>query len=307
MKKYLPVLLLFLLSSCATIFNGPYTIIKVDTNLDSTIVRVNDNPTEFVAPAIVPVKRSKYDLVLKLQNDSINKTVLVPRKLSPAFTIGNLFGAGLYGYIIDLTNPKRFGYPSDVFIDMVSGEVYENYSYTKPKGGAYFLTFNIPLVNQFYVFDGESYYPHIGAWGFGCGLEYYQSSEEYFSIQVSSALGIREELPPDENLYRQARNTNSIQISLRQNFRKEKWHYGIGPSYIGIVQRNYKQFIGTSSTQINQGIGLSVAGSRQLTKRVYVGVEYNPLLITRNRFKTLDYQHSISLKLGLKFRVGAIK
>ncbi len=306
MKGFFPVIFILLFSSCASLLNRPYTYIKVETDLDSTVVKVPNDRTNYIAPAIVPVKRSKYDIVLELHNDTINKTVQVPSKLSPAFTVGNLFSAGLYGYLIDLTNPRRFTYPKSVYVDMVSDNIVLNNNYFEPGKGSVFLTCNLPLISQFYSYDGNSYSSQMGVWGIGSGIEYYQTPKEYFSIQFSAMLGVSEELPPDQDLYRKYQSTMAFYIGLRQNFKKQKWHFGLGPAYTSIVNKQYKQYVGTYTKQIYQGIGFSLTSSRQLTKHAYVGVVYTPLVFTRNRFYTIGYQHSISLDFSLKFRVGEI-
>ena len=61
---------------------------------------------------MINLVRSKSDVELIIKKDTMEKTIILNSRLSTAFWLGNFFnGAVIFGYAIDLTNPKRFTYP----------------------------------------------------------------------------------------------------------------------------------------------------------------------------------------------------
>jgi len=122
MKNYLFLFLCaFLLSACATVFNTRSEKINIVTSESSTVI-VNNVPLKTSDNHVqTRVKRSSQNLELIVSSDSITKNVSVEPGNSFLFWSNLCFAYGL-GMIIDWKNPKRFSYPSTVYIDMLSKE-----------------------------------------------------------------------------------------------------------------------------------------------------------------------------------------
>lgn len=120
MKKLLIILIGIIFISCASIINTDFTTINVFTVQDSTKLCIGNDTSNFrKTPTKIQVYRSKKPLKLTIKKDSINKSVFIPSNLSGAFWFGNILNGTLpYGHIVDLSNEKRFTYPSSILIDL---------------------------------------------------------------------------------------------------------------------------------------------------------------------------------------------
>ena len=122
------VLLTVLLStSCATLINTRTVRVNVFSDTDSVKVHFNNDSLNWHnLPTNIDVIRSKNNLMITTQKDTTQKQIEVKRRLSTAFWLGNLsFGPfDVLGYIVDLTNHKRFTYPKTIFIDYNNNRYY---------------------------------------------------------------------------------------------------------------------------------------------------------------------------------------
>ena len=132
MKKYclkivVNLLTILLSTSCATLINTRIVRVNVYSETDSVKVHFNnDSLNWYNLPTSTDVIRSKNSLMITAQKDTTQKKIEVKRKISTAFWLGNLaFGpVGIVGYIVDLTNHKKFTYPQTIFIDYYNNRYY---------------------------------------------------------------------------------------------------------------------------------------------------------------------------------------
>ena len=120
MNAYKTTALIFLALStvsCATIWSKKTQKVHVYSNVKEGRLITNDSVIHQL-PATIEVKRDKKDLHLTLATEEYKETYTIASQINPVFTFGNLltipaFGAG---YLIDLTNKKRFSYKKHIFL-----------------------------------------------------------------------------------------------------------------------------------------------------------------------------------------------
>lgn len=117
MKTLALMLCVLFFTSCATLVNTRYTEVSLYTRQDSVKIYLNDSAGYSLTPARVTVERSEEPLRLTLEKDEQKEKILVPSRISPQFWIGNIcMGAFSLGYLVDLSNDKRF-------IDYLTGKI----------------------------------------------------------------------------------------------------------------------------------------------------------------------------------------
>lgn len=115
-----------LLSSCSTIFTKKTQKLNVFSNADKAQVTVNDSVYDL--PAEIYVQRGRQPLQMVYQSAHKQVDTVFKAKHSPLFYLGNVLNAPAFGvgYIVDLTNLKRFKYKKNIFFnDKDSLTVYE--------------------------------------------------------------------------------------------------------------------------------------------------------------------------------------
>jgi hypothetical protein len=132
MKFIAGLLMLLLFTSCATIFNKKTCKVNFITTPGDSKIVYKDSIYE--SPVTLNVKRSKEPLKITQVYDTIKKDYTIKASPNGQFLYGNL--AGLEGllvfvpipYLIDLTNPKRFYYGSNLELNL-----YDTLTVIRPK------------------------------------------------------------------------------------------------------------------------------------------------------------------------------
>ncbi|TXD50886.1 MULTISPECIES: hypothetical protein [unclassified Polaribacter] len=110
MKKLALLLIITVfLHSCASILNGKKTLVKISTDNKSTIIFKNDTLLTSEKQVIIQPKRSKKPLKITILKDSLREDFYFNRKISAVFGL-NIMGVYGLGFLVDLTNNKRFTY-----------------------------------------------------------------------------------------------------------------------------------------------------------------------------------------------------
>jgi hypothetical protein len=116
-KAYLFALVIITFSSCVTLQNKPTTKISVYSDNNTGQICINNDTTQWYnLPVKLDVERSKDDLLIRLKNDSITKDYAIESKSSASFCFDNIATFGI-GYFIVRNSPKRYTYPSKIFLD----------------------------------------------------------------------------------------------------------------------------------------------------------------------------------------------
>jgi len=130
MKHFYKLLLLFsvlTLTSCSTILHRKQQKVNVFSNAENATITVNDSVYQL--PAKIKLLRDKTPVTISYQSENKQLDTIVNGKLSPVFKSMNLTTTYFFGvgFLVDLTNKKRFRYPSNIFFnDNPNAKVYEN-------------------------------------------------------------------------------------------------------------------------------------------------------------------------------------
>ena len=119
MKKLTVLFAVLVLSSCATIINGPYQKVPIASTPSGADVLINENIVG-KTPIVVRLKRSKtYESVqLKLEGYVPHKFAFV-KKVDPII-LGNIIIGGVIGLFIDMSSGNMYMFlPENVDITLI--------------------------------------------------------------------------------------------------------------------------------------------------------------------------------------------
>jgi len=308
--KQTPLILIasILLSSCATILNQPYTNVKVRTTEPSKIVFKQDTIKTTNNKVDLWAERKKETLSFVVMTDSITKTIEVKSKLSTAFWLGNSFsGVGVIGYAIDLTNPKRFTYPNNIYINSTD-TISRYYGFSIDNKGELYLHLSLPHINSFCLRpEKEGYKVNTGFWGFKIGLDYYYLTNRFISLNVSGVSDIFVPFPASPNFGEKYELMNSMYISLSDNYRLGRFTAGYGLSY-GRNTWYYSYEPPPPQTEhhvtkTHNTFGFIFPTYFQMGKYFNMGVVYRPTFYRPTLAPKIAYEHLISIDLAWKIRL----
>ena len=124
MLKVVFVLLLAMLSACATLVTGSSQSITVSTNppaANCTLDRVGARIGAVSStPGSVLVEKSKNNLSVTCSKDGFQTATVVREPSFNGATLGNLILGGPAGLIIDAASGATFKYPDDIRLDMAA-------------------------------------------------------------------------------------------------------------------------------------------------------------------------------------------
>jgi len=129
------ILTSLIFSSCATLLNSRTDSINIVTNEPTNIKVANDTLNKTSDSHFLTVARSKDLLEISAFSDQKSKTVKIKSSNSFAYWL-NLYPSTVWtGFLIDKNNPKRYNYPSTVYIDLNDNE--NSYLTYKPLDSTY--------------------------------------------------------------------------------------------------------------------------------------------------------------------------
>jgi hypothetical protein len=309
-KKLLVIPLMLCLTSCATIFNSKEYSINLYSNNTKAKAKVYDSI--YSLPADVTVKRSKDDLKVVLMTDSITKEFIITSRLNPQFIWGNL-AFGLYGYITDFTNPKRFYYGNELLLnDFGTGEEFNGRlknKYATVKG-QFNILFSMPYINGFYMQPRNEGVKKLGGFfGVSIGAEYYYRDNKYLKFTAGSSIDFFIPVPAPVAYDGVNQFATAYNFTLTDNYKLNRFTLGYGFNY-GIhqwqlVNSGYKTegLLPAPRKKISHGMGLSTSTYFRFSKVFFAGVVYNPTFFTVYPTTKLSYQHVISLDLLWKIKL----
>lgn len=105
-----------LMTSCATIMNQSHKKIQIYTSQSSKIIYKQDTISQLGTKTTILVERKNKAVSFLAIGDSLRKTVRVEPRNSFGYFGNILCNAGI-GMLVDQKNPKRYTYPSKVYVD----------------------------------------------------------------------------------------------------------------------------------------------------------------------------------------------
>lgn len=330
-KKYqylLLIIIVFSFTSCATIFTKKTYQLEIKS-YSNTKVKVNDSI--YNLPAKVNVKRSKKDLSIILISDTLNKKYTLKPSISPKYLYGNLSFVHFapVGYLVDLTNEKRFYYGKSHFLNIsdtitqINTPIRKSYTNFKKNISNYFtekhqtnkgqinLFLSIPWVNNFnFKPNGENQKSSTGFLGLSTGIEYYHSENKFLSLNASAVMDFIAPFPAPFSYDGEAEFFNSLSVALTENHKFNRFTFGYGVNYSKnnwkFDNTTYDESIPNSKKPVyksNYGIGLIGNGYFRVSNNFFIGLNYKPTIYNINPISKFQYEHVISFDLAWKIRL----
>lgn len=130
-KVFCSIILLFMLTGCATIMNGKYQKVQINSSVAEARIQIFDREgalvTEGTGDLATTLKRGKekfteeYYTVKISTPDGMVKEIKINSELSMCFPVGNLFSWGIAGWIIDGFSEAKYKLVTDSGEDSSDG------------------------------------------------------------------------------------------------------------------------------------------------------------------------------------------
>ncbi|MCZ8198685.1 MAG: hypothetical protein O9267_13860 [Flavobacterium sp.] len=327
-KKLVTIVLIFSLTSCATIFTKKTYKLEIKS-FANTKVKVYDSI--YNLPAKIEVKRSKNVLPIVLISDTIKKNYSLKPSINPKYLYGNLSFVHFapIGYLVDLTNGKRFYYGKTHFLNIsdtitqINTPIRKSYKNFKDDILNYFtekhqtnkgqinLFLSIPWINNFnFKPNGESQKNSSGFLGLSTGIEYYHSEHKFLSLNASAVMDFITPVPASISYNGEYESLSSLSIALTENHKFNRFALGYGVNYSKnnwrLENTEYDENIPNSNKPIskaNYGLGLIANGYFRVTDNFFIGLNYKPTLYNINPLNKFQYEHVISFDLAWKIQL----
>ena len=317
---FIVIIIVLLFSSCATIINSPTVRINIYSDRDSVKVYVNNDSLNWhTLPARIDVLRSKNNLMITAKKDTIQKQIAVKRKLSTAFWLGNLgFGpVDVVGYAIDLTNYKKFTYPTPILINLDNNDK----SYKKlPKSNTWLpsqknllnIKISIPEGNHLYLNKGYGYGNAFGFLGISAGFEYYFSDKYCLNMDFGGLTDFIIPFPAPYDVEGEYSRSFSSYGDIQIGSDYKRLHYDAGIQFTKTlyVEREtlqlfpeYIDILKSRKTQNNLGFAFSTY--YRAAKYFNLGINYYPSFLVLEKNPKIHYSHLLFFELS--FRIEAYR
>lgn len=315
------ILLLMIMSSCATVFLRKDYPISVRSEVPNTKAEILDST--YTLPAKLRVPRSKDDLTIKVIGDTISRNFVVRSFPNEAFLLGNLFWGPAFpvAFAVDFTNHKRFTYGRDVYLNLSDSNniirpLLTDLYYKSIKGrepaekGDLNFSCSLPWVNSFYMQPiGETSKVNTGFIGASLGFEYYYKQNKFGSLTISGVMDFFLPFPAPVDFSGESESMSSVFLSLTDNYKFKRFTLGYGLNY----SQNTWKFIyhdrfdpppptREPATRKDASIGMTIDGYYQFGKFMYLGLIYRPTFLSIMPEPELKYQHLISLDLKMRIQ-----
>jgi uncharacterized protein YceK len=315
-KYYLFLLIAIVLSSCATIINKSTVGINIYSDTDTIALCVNNETSKWhTTPAYIKVERSKNDLLLTAKNDTCLQQIPIKSRLSTAFVIGNIFSSvGVLGYLIDLTNSKRYTYPTSISIDMDSETNYVTYkkiTWLKPVKNLLTFKISIPEGNHFYLNKGNGYGNAFGFLGISGGFEYYFNDKYCINMDVGGLTDFIVPFPAPydvEGSYNRSFATYG-DIQIGSDYKRLHYDAGLQFTRTSYYEREtvelFPEYIDTLKySKYQNNMGLALSAYYRLSKKINMGFNYYPsFIIMENNGMKYHYSHILFFELSFRIEV----
>ena len=312
MKYYIYIVLAIslLMTSCATLLNSPYKNITIYTTETSEIIYEQETVSTESNKADLTVERKRDPIQITAVTDSLTKTFEVKSKNSFMYWCNIVSNYGL-GMFIDKDSPKRYSYPSRIYINSADtvGR-YFRYGQSNNKG-EFYLHLSLPHINSFRLTpEDEGAKINTGFWGINVGLDYYHSKGQFINLGVSGVLDFFVPVPAAVDIIGDYELMRSEYISLSNNHRLKRFSLGYGLSYARNTWdfRYYDRFDPPPPTRepvdkSHNAIGLIFPTYFQCGDRFYIGLIYRPTFLRPALTKKFQYEHLISIDFAWKIRL----
>ncbi|HET6556439.1 MAG TPA: hypothetical protein VFG54_03935 [Prolixibacteraceae bacterium] len=331
MKTFALVLCVLFLTSCATLVNTPYSEINLYTKQDSVKVYLNNSADYSLTPARVSVERSEEPLRITLEKDEQKEKIMVPSRVSPQFWMGNLFmGAFFFGYIVDLSNDRRFTYPRKIYVDMddpdkvdyrfrtrekpqnLLMQIPQKKTYTVQKGTVN-IKLSIPEGNSFFLNKQTHIGNTFGFLGITTGVDYYYKDKRYWGLGAGAVIDFIAPFPAPYDFWGEYERSSGLYVDLLHGMDIHRFsvNYGLSFTRYDYEKGNTEDYLHTDSlsyptysyyTKAENRLGLSLSAKYKFTNYFNVGMKYLPSFYTLDS-REFRYGHLLFLDIAINYAI----
>jgi hypothetical protein len=238
---------------------------------------------------------------------------MIKSELSGIYLFPNLLTYGI-GYLIDLTTPKRFTYPSDITIDLSNPNGYIthknlNWDKTVPEKNLLSIKISIPESNHFYLNKGKGYGNTFGFLGISGGLEYYYSNRYCLNADIGTLTDFIIPFPAPVDYigpYNQS-FARYADLQIGRNFRKFHFDFGIQYTRTAYYEREtvelFPVYIDTLRYfKTQKSIGFALSSYFRILPNFNIGLNYYPSFLNWDSDKVeTHYSHLLFFELMFRF------
>lgn len=320
MKLFIALFSALILSSCATMFNSQYC--KTDLQTDEPMIALIDSTSFELKPEnanVVTLTRSKNPKEIILIRDTKVDTVLMKSSWSYAYYF-NFYSLGI-GFLIDGKTPKKWGYPSIIFLtdryisrNLKGANPYINNKYAE-KGAVNFRV-SFPEVNLFYsAYENENIF-NAGFMGISLGLDYFYNNNAFLSISGSAIMDFLAPVPAPVDYGGILNHLSSTYCTFSNNHTlfKKRLSLGYGLS-CGLDQWNTinhgmlpddateEEIEQESIYRQSTSLGLAFSAYYYTNRSFYMGIVYRPMFVQFAGKTQFKYQCTASFDFGWRIRL----
>lgn len=301
MKKIIPFCLAaMLLSSCAMMFNGSYTPVKVHAKPGEMVTFTSDSGVVDTGKLLsagvheFSALRGKYPIAVEIKGDTGSQNFLLRATDSWVYYL-NLFQPYCIGMIVDLFTPKRYSYPAHVYPNPARTKGYRKGYETiaPPKKSDISITFVPPLISA-YLLQPVEYSFSGNVLGSGIGANYSYADKSFLSAECVAAtawITYREPYYANSNNATRKENLLWVALSARHHHILGRFDIGYG---VALTWQNCNERFDYGSVSADRNYGLvrednfftaggSFSANYRISRAFYAGVNYQPQLLSFTR------------------------
>lgn len=290
----LPLLFILNCSSCVTIWGtkdkdvhihaAAGSHVTIDTACKALILDSSrSSPNELY----IHVLRGKLKLLVNVQEDTLVKHFSIRPRLSFLYYENIFSGPGFVGLAVDDFTPKRFDFPSEIYL-YPHQKHYRKYAYPLHKKEGYSINLSLPYVNGFYVQDKKTSQSNVGFFGGSIGGNYRYQAKRFISLQAGAVTNFELPIPaPLDRFGDTVKQTkiNSIFINIRDNRSIGRFDFGYGLHMSWYSWNRYTTYRKENRTDTTfhyyaASGGLALSSYYRLGRNIHVGVLYQPGFIS---------------------------
>ncbi|MCC7246638.1 MAG: hypothetical protein IT269_13225, partial [Saprospiraceae bacterium] len=258
------------------------------------------------------VLRSSEPLLVTVEMSDLTQTVEVNALNSAAYWCNIVYNAGI-GLWLERNNPKRYTYPSRIYINTRDTIIrYYTYQKTHKKGEIYLHT-SLPHFNIFEIWpENEGRKTNAGFWGISMGFDYYHRHNQFLNLCATAITDIPIPVPAAVDFYGEHERLSSSYFSLTNNhlFKRLSLGYGLNFGRYAWDRRTYRydpeesqDTLRAPVTKRHNAIGGIFPAYIKVSRRFQLGLVYKPTFYRFGILPAFTYEHSLSVDLAWKFKI----
>lgn len=296
-------LLAIYLTSCASYLNEKNQKIKIITSLPAIVVVKNDSIQTRENKVRFYVLRSRDSLKITVIRESLVKRIQVPSSNSFA-NWSNSYPLTSFGFLIDKNNPKRYAYPSPIYVNLSdTTNRYTTIDEKRFQKGSIDMRISLPWINNFLLQPEDYGYKYSNGFvGLSLGTDYYYNKQKYISLTLSGVTNNAVPAPVGVDRWGGYwENFLAAYIGLSNNYIINHFRLGYGLSYSKVMWNSQDYDLNIFNSRKSDAIGLIFPMYYQFNNRFFAGIVYRPTFIQLRQPNPIRYEHIISVDFGWRY------